>query len=622
MDKRSKPKSKPEETEEEEVAADDSAITAAFLRSLAVFAVAAVAIGGVLYWVNLPKKVDAAPQVVNPAPKKTRDKAIEAPVTPFADITESSGIDFTHFSGAEGEKLLPETMGSGCAAIDYDRDGDIDLFFVNSCVWSWSKNTDKPTCRLYQNDGKAKFTDVSKEAGLDLCLYGMGCAVGDYDNDGWSDLCITTVGSTRLLHNEDGKFRDVSEDAGISGPDDQFGSSAGFFDYDNDGLLDLVVCNYIQWSRTIDLNQNTTLDGVNRAYGPPTQFPGTFSHLYHNEGSGKFEDVGEKMGLNVVNPNTGVPRAKSLGLILCDVDGDGWVDIMTANDTVPNLLLRNMEGKSFREIGLDAGVAFDSEGRARGAMGIDIADFRSNGSLGIAIGNYANEMTSLYVSQAGDRLAYSDEAIGTGMGPLSRTELKFAVLWLDYDLDGRLDLLSANGHLEEKINTFQESQFYKQPPHLYWNTGAVTGDEFTKATTQKTGEAFHQAIVGRGAVYADLDSDGDLDLVLTNNGGKPRVLRNDQALKNHWIRFKLQGTKCNRDAIGAKIELKIEGRPTQLRFISPTRGYLSSVEPTATFGLGEDDHIDEVVIHWPGGETQTIAKPEVNKLHEVTQASN
>lgn len=617
---KNKPVTKPTEVDgEEEVEGDDSAITSAFLKSLAVIALLVVAGGAIYYWMTRVPKNTTAVIVAPPAAPKARTKTVAAPNTPFVDITESSGVDFQHFSGAEGEKLLPETMGSGCAAFDYDNDGDIDLFFVNSCRWSWSTHDEKPTCRLYQNNGKAAFTDVSKECGLDLCVYGMGCAVGDFDNDGWADLCVSTVGTTKLMHNEQGKFRDVSEEAGVSGSPEQFASSAGFFDYDNDGQLDLVVCNYIKWSRELDLTQNTTLDGKSRAYGPPTLFAGTYSRLYHNIGQGKFDDVTEKMGLEVKNPNTGVPQAKSLGLALCDFDEDGWVDIMTANDTVPNILLHNEEGKVFREIGQQANVAFDNDGRPRGAMGIDVADFRRDGSLAIAIGNYANEMTSLYVSQKGDRLAYSDEATGSGLGPLSRTELKFAVLWLDYDLDGNLDLLSANGHLEEKINRFQESQFYRQPPHLYWNTSSATGDEFVKATTDKTGEAFHEPIVGRGAAYADLDGDGDLDIVLTNNGGRPRILRNDQELGHHWLRVKLVGVKCNRDAIGARVELKEAGGSTQVRFVSPTRGYLSSVEPILTFGLGDLDHIDEVVVHWPGGGKQTITSPAVDQAHVITQ---
>ena len=556
--------------------------------------------------------------------------AVRIPAVTFSDVTDAAGIDFVHVSGATGEKLLPETMGGGCAFFDADGDGDQDLLFINSRRWQWDRKTDQkaPVMSLYANDGEGVFSDVTEQVGLAVPLYGMGCAVADYDNDGDSDIFVSCVGGNHLFRNDQGTFVDVTKIAAIAGEVDRWSTSCGWFDYDNDGLLDLYVCNYVQWSREIDLGQDFRLVGVGRAYGPPTAFSGTFPYLYHNEGDGTFSDVSASMGVQVKNNDTGVPVAKSMGLAPIDINRDGWIDLIVANDTVQNFLFINEQGKRFKELGQVAGIAYDSKGSARGAMGIDTAHFRngrlSNGkisnnlsTIGVAIGNFANEMSALYVSEGG-QMNFRDEAVSTGLGPPTRLDLTFGLFFFDYDLDARLDLFGANGHLEEEINKVQPSQFHAQEPQLFWNAGLGGRSEFLRVANDTLGSGFASRIVGRGSACADIDSDGDLDVVLTAAGGKPRLLRNDQETGNHWVQFLLKGHSVNRDAIGSWIEIYC-GEDVLRRQVMPTRSYLSQSDKTVCFGLGQHGTIDRVLIHWAGAATQELGPVAVDQLHRVEQ---
>ena len=599
---------------------DDSVIGRAFMGSAVVFVLIALIVGVSYFVLTRKPKVEVAevdPQVlptVRELPKLT------VPNIPWVDITESAGIHFVHCSGAAGEKLLPETMGSGCAFLDFDSDGDQDILLVNSCDWP-NNAVGKPvsTLAMFANDGKGKYTDVTKDVGLDVSVYGMGVACGDYDNDGQVDVFISCLGQDKLFHNEDGKFVDVTIRAGVGGDLNAWSTSSGWFDCDQDGDLDLLVCHYIEWTRAIDSAQEfRLLGGTERAYGRPQPFAGTFPSLFKNEGDGKFTDVSAESGFQVINPATSVPIGKSLGLVFEDFDGDGKLDCVISNDTVQNFLFHNLGEGKFEEIGAIAGVAFDAAGAARGAMGIDAAAFRNDASIGVAIGNFANEMSALYVSRTRN-LQFYDAAVANGFGPATRLELTFGVLFLDVDLDGRLDVFQANGHLEEDISKVQASQHYEQSPQLFWNAGAQYNTEFLKCREQETGVEFQKPMVGRGASYADIDGDGDLDLLIMGCGQKPRLLRNDQKLGNHWLRVKLKGKASNRDGIGALVELRM-GDVTQSRRVSPTRSYLSQVELPVTFGLGVSKAIDRVIVTWPNGKQQTVLQPAIDQVLFVEQA--
>ena len=607
------------ETPADESGSSDEVIGRALAVSLVVLLVVAGIGGGIAYWVwRRPKPVVDPPAQVTLPTKRTKPAA-EVPRMPFADITKQSGIDFIHESGAYGDKLLPETMGSGCAFLDYDNDGDQDLLFVNSQRWPWDQrpSSEPVTTALYQNDGHGKFTNVTKGSGLDVPLYGQGVAVGDYDGNGRVDVFLSAVGPDHLFRNEESGFADVTTEAGVAGAEDDWGTSCGWFDYDNDGDLDLLVCNYVAWSREADSSQDFQLIGGGRAYGRPQSFGGTFCSLYQNQGDGKFRYVSEASGVRVANADTKVPAGKSLGLAFADFDGDGFLDIVIANDTVGNFLLHNKQDGTFEEIGNQAGVAYDINGNARGAMGIDAAYFRNSNEIGIAIGNFSNEMTALYVSSGRD-LQFRDDAVSNGLGPATRIELKFGLFFFDADLDGRLDLFGANGHLEEDINRVQATQHYAQPPHFFWNCGPRETTEFVPVPKESCGDAMLVPMVGRGTAYADIDGDGDLDIAVSASGGPARLLRNDQELGNHWLRVKLVGQAPNTEAIGAVVELH-RGDEVQRRLVSRTRSYLSQCELPVTFGLGKNTHVDKLIVRWPGGKTTEVTAAEVDRLLTIEQ---
>jgi hypothetical protein len=609
----------PPEPQEDLVATDDAVIGRAVRWSLLLLVLIGAGVAVTVY-LTRPKPVAVQNKVTALSAPTAAISEAPIPTVKFSDVTTAAGIHFTHNTGAYGAKLLPETMGSGVAFLDFDSDGNTDLLFINATYWPGHLPDGKTptTAALYRNEGRGHFTDVTAGSGLDVPIYGMGVAVGDFDNDGRADVFITAVGGNRLFRNEGGgKFRDVTADANVGGPADAWSTGAAWLDYDNDGKLDLFVCNYVKWSEQIDKEVGYTLVGVGRAYGPPMNFQGAFPSLFHNDGEGKFTDVSEKAGIQVKNPATGVPVAKSLGVAPVDIDGDHFIDIVVANDTVQNFLFHNKRDGTFEEIGALAGIAFDSYGNARGAMGVDTAHYRNDGTLGIAIGNFANEMTALYASQP-QPLTFTDEAISEGVGPASRLFLKFGVFFFDYDLDGWPDLLSTNGHLEEEIGKVQASQKYAQPAQLFWNASAHGGKAFVPVSQDKSGVDLFKPIVGRGSAFADIDNDGDLDVVLTQTGGTPLLLRNDLANDHHWVRLKLAGTKANRDAIGAVVTLRAGGQ-TRRAQVMPTRSYLSQSEPVITIGLGTTRNIDDLEITWPGGDKQSVENPEIDRTITVEQ---
>lgn len=597
--------------------ATDEIIGHAFRRSLVAVAILALIVLAVWLVRQTMREDEAMTEAPAAAPVSVAEEVLP-PNVPFTDITREAGIDFRHVNGAAGEKLLPETMGSGAAFLDFDSDADQDLLLVSGDYWPERRapGATRPTMKLYRNDGGGTFTDVTDSARLGIPLYGMGAAVGDYDNDGDPDVFVTAYGPNRLFRNDGGRFTEVTASAGLGGAEDAWSTSAGFFDMDNDGDLDLFVCNYVEWSRQIDLEVNFQLTGIGRAYGPPNAYQGTWNYLYRNDGGGRFTDVSAEAGIRIDNPATGAPMGKALAVVPVDLDRDGWMDLLVANDTVQNFLFRNRGDGTFEERGSELGVAFDRDGKATGAMGADAAHYRNGPELGLAIGNFANEMTSLYVTQ-GAAPPLMDEAIIEGIGPASRLALTFGLFFFDYDLDGRLDLFQANGHLEGDINRVQSSQHYRQPAQLFWNCGERCRTSFLAQPADANGD-LGRPLVGRGAAYADIDADGDLDIVITQNGGAPLLLRNDQALGHHWLRVRLTGTRVNRDAIGARVEVRSRGE-TQVRYVMPSRSYLSQVEPVLTFGLGTASRIDSLLIVWPDGSRQSVADVPVDTELEVIQ---
>lgn len=591
---------------EEYVPADDRIIGKAFWLSLLVVGSFAIPAGVISYFILRPKPaVVVTPEPVLPPTTGPAGRNIAAPAITFKDITEDAGISFVHENGARGEKLLPETMGGGVAFLDYDRDGDQDLLFVNSSRWP---DDPRPAAEvpagaaLYQNNGRGLFTDVTASAGLAKRFYGMGVAVGDVDRDGWCDVFITGLGGGRLMRNSgDGTFEDVTAAAGVAGAPTDWSTSAAFFDMERDGDLDLFVCNYVKWSKEIDYQVNYTLTGVGRAYGPPTNFEGTFPILYRNDGAGVFQDVSAAAGVQVSDAELGRPVAKALGVAPADFNGDGFLDLIVANDTTRKFAFINQKDGTFIEAGKTMGIAFDREGAATGAMGIDVAHDRNSNDLSIVVGNFANQMSSLYTTQ-GKAMHFSDAAITDGIGPATRLSLTFGAFFFDADLDGRLDILHTNGHIETDINLVQSSQSYAQPGQLFWNAGDVGATTYVEVPRSMTGD-LSKPIVGRGAAYADIDGDGDLDVALTQVGGRPMLLRNDQVSNHHWLRVRLECAD-GRSPIGALVKLTA-GSVTQTRLVSPSRSYLSQMELPVTFGLGAADRVDRLELTWPDGTVQT-----------------
>ena len=594
--------------------AGEQRIRRALWWSLGVLLALAAVVAALAVLRQMRERPPALGDEVAPAPSHTT-AAVAVPPLPFTDVTASAGVDFIHHNGAYGERLLPETMGGGVAFFDYDNDGDADLLLVNSTNWPWQPVVDA-TSRLYRNRGDGCFDDATAETGLGLRLYGIGVAVGDYDSDGFVDVFVTAVGENRLLRNIAGeRFEDVTETAGVAGSPEAFSTCAAFFDYDSDADLDLFVCNYVAWSPAIDRAVDFRLTGIGRAYGPPTDFPGTNSQLYRNDG-GTFSDVSAAAGIEVANPATSAPAGKALAARPLDIDGDGALDLAVANDTVRNFLFHNQGDGTFRETGTATGFAFDTTGSATGAMGIDAARYDNDAKLGIAIGNFANEMSSFYVVRPGESV-FTDDAIVAGIGAASRRALTFGLAFFDADLDGRLDLLAANGHVEPEIARVQASQRYAQPAQLFWNCGAACSGSYVLADA--TG-ALATPRIGRGAAYADIDGDGDLDLAITQAGGPAALVRNDQALGHNSLRVLLRTQTANRHAIGATVTVTAGGQ-RQTQMVMPSRSYLSQVELPITFGVGAATRAQKLEVRWPNGEIETWADLAVGKTHVLAAGS-
>jgi hypothetical protein len=527
-----------------------------------------------------------------------------APFPTFTDVTAHAGIHFRHNSGAFGKKYLPETMGSGAAFVDVDNDGWPDIILVNSRNWPGRPGPPSYPA-LYHNNHDGTFTDVTRQSGLAVQMYGMGVAAADYDNDGNVDIYITALDGNHLFHNEGGgQFRDVTAAAGVGAQ--TFSTGALWFDYDRDGKLDLFVTNYVDWSLEKDLY--CTLDGAKKSYCTPESYKGHSPGLYHNRGNGTFEDVTRKAGLYE-------PTSKGLGVAMLDYDNDGWADLIVTNDTQPNRLYRNQHNGTFADVGMTAGVAFDESGVARAGMGVDAADFDGSGRPGIVIGNFSNQMMTLYANE-GNGL-FVDEAPASAVGRVSLLTLTFGCFFFDADLDGRLDIFAANGHVADDISAVQPRITYAQKPHLFRNLGSKRFEE----ATPKAGAALQQPIVARGAAYADFDNDGDLDVLITTNNGPARLLRNDGGNRNHMLRVRTVGTTTNRDGIGAKVRVTLDDGSSQWALVRTGSSYLSQSELTLTFGLGAATSVKAIDVTWPDGPPQTLPRTAADQTVTIKQAT-
>ncbi|MFZ0687037.1 MAG: CRTAC1 family protein [Terriglobales bacterium] len=513
----------------------------------------------------------------------------------FRDITAQAGIHFTHNNGAFGKKWLPETMGPGCAFIDYDNDGWPDILLINGQDWPGHAKNGATTLKLYHNNHDGTFTDVTRKSGLGVSLFGMGVAVGDYDNDGFDDIFISAVGQSHLFHNNgNGTFTDVTKSAGLWGPN-EFSTGAAWVDYDRDGKLDLVVANYVQWSEQSDLY--CTLDGSHKSYCTPESYKGTSARIWHNLGNGKFEDATQKAGLYDAT-------SKGLGVGILDYNNDGWPDILIANDTQPNKLYLNKKNGTFEERAVPAGIAFSEDGVARAGMGVDAVDYDRSGSASLIITNFANQMLSLYHNE-GNGL-FVDEAPRSEVGRDTLLTLGFGCFFFDYDNDGWQDIFVADGHIEDQIETVQKRVSYAEAPHLFRNLGSSkAGSGKFEEVTAKVGSAFAAPKVARGAAFADINNDGALDVLVMTNGGPAHLYLNEGG-HNQSLRIKLVGTKSNRDGIGAVVRVSAGGEKQWLMMKSGS-SYLSQNELVLTFGMGTKTKADMIEIDWPSGQVDKLS---------------
>jgi len=559
---------------------------------------------------------------VQPTSALTAARPAEDDPVRFVDITDRAGIRWTHFSGARGKKYMAECETPGCALFDYNNDGRPDILLLNGADWP-ERTTDRKPSRtaLYRNDGGGRFTDVTTGSGLDIEMHTMGVAVGDYDNDGDNDLYITCVlGPSRLFRNEYGNentntptrpyshtpapaFRDVTRQAGVDN-EGKWGSGAAWVDYDRDGRLDLVVGNYCKWTPKTDVF--CSVYKGKKSYCTPNVYDGDSVRLYHNEGDGRFRDVSAQAG--VINR-----AGKTWGIAILDFDDDGWPDIALANDMEPNCLFHNQKNGTFKEIGMMAGIALGENGNAKAGMGIDAADIDHSGRPSILISNFTGEGLSLFLNEGDGQFVESSHA--WEIADVSLLKMGWGLFFFDYDLNGWMDALVVNGHLYENVNEFQPDVTYAEPSLLFRNVGG----KFREVGASR-GADLVKPVVARGAAYADIDEDGDLDVLIMANDGKPRLLRNDGGNANKWLRVRTIGRKSNRNGIGAKVVVEAGGL-RQTQWVRSGSSFLSASEQVLTFGLGQATKAERLTITWPSGQTDYYENVDANQTFTAKESA-
>ncbi|HET7152406.1 MAG TPA: CRTAC1 family protein, partial [Candidatus Kapabacteria bacterium] len=540
----------------------------------------------------------------NEIPQQSSSPTVDVDSIAFTDITQQAGITWEHCNGAFGKLYLPEIKGSGCAIIDYNNDGWPDILFINAQHWPGHRTANEPTMALYRNNKNGTFTDVTAEAGLAIPMFGMGVAVGDYDNDGWDDLFITSYGQNHLFHNDHGVFKDVSKESGIAN-DSGWHTSAMFIDYDNDGKLDIFVCSYVDWTAENDVYCTTGIPV--KTYCTPEYYHGKTNRLYHNNGDGTFTDVTKSS--HIENPN-----GKGLGVAMMDFNDDGYQDIVVACDLAHNMLFRNNKDGTFTDIGFDAGIACDANGRMRSGMGIDCGDLDNDGKQTIVIGNFQGEPDWVFKQINTD--IFAERAGASGIGAPSSKALRFAVAFADFDHDGYLDVISADGHVHPEVDKYLPQIKFRQPMQLYRN---LSGGKFTEIAHLIPGP-LQKPILGRGLALGDLNNDGMVDVVVTTNDSLPMVMLNNTKNGNTYLGVRLHGVRANRDGIGAEVTA-ITKTGKQMQCVRSGSSYCSASQLIANFGLGKQNTVDTLIVKWNAASADTLTNIPAGQMVVITEGS-